>query len=306
MMKLTIFTSSIFPDVTRVWYYFINKCIDFEDTTVAIYDCGARLKSEHFFLAEIFKFPNIEHGKKIDNFITCSCATPFLFICDDDAFVLDRTVIESALKYMENNSNCAAYSFKFRDWWSFKFNNKQYYPMGSYAVIINVNIIKNEMLSMATKRTDNDAIRRGTGYYDTSDYACEQLIRKGYEIKIAPARDRKLLPAFYGTSSGFRSLTKKVLFSSHFTCKRHPQKITQKLKADSYHYQRACAVAAVKTIYKKLFSESPRLKHFFTLSDLEFILQTIPEPQKKDYTERYNQVYRVYLKLLKNSAHLKK
>ena len=42
-MRTTVFTCSIYPDLTRVWYPFARRVLDPEQVNVVIYDCGNRL-----------------------------------------------------------------------------------------------------------------------------------------------------------------------------------------------------------------------------------------------------------------------
>lgn len=295
--KLTVFTSSIFPDVTRVWYYFIKNNIEPHKSNIVIYDCGAKLKKNYFETAEIFRFPNIEHGKKIDHFIKNRCTTPFLFICDDDAFVLDKKVINDAIRKMELNPKCAAYSFKFRDWWQFDINNKFYYPMGSYAVIVNVDIIRKENLSFSVKRTGNPAIRKGSGYYDTADYACEQLIKRGYDVIIAPNEEQNVILTLFGTSSGFRSLVKKKLFSSQYKLRKSKIRLINNILKNSYNFQRTCTVSIIEHLYSEFFLEKSAINYFWKLSELKELVKDLPSEKQYEYLKKYKFVNTAYMKL---------
>lgn len=61
---ITIFTCSIFPQLTRVWFHNIRKRIGLE-YEIEIYDCSGRLPADWVKGAKVVKFPNLEHGKKL-------------------------------------------------------------------------------------------------------------------------------------------------------------------------------------------------------------------------------------------------
>ena len=67
MKRTTVFTCSIYPDLTRVWYHFVRRYTDASDVETVIYDCGSRLEQGHFPDARIVTHPNTDHGTKIDH-----------------------------------------------------------------------------------------------------------------------------------------------------------------------------------------------------------------------------------------------
>ena len=84
MKRTTVFTCSIYPDLTRVWYHFVRRYTDPSAVTTVIYDCGSRLRAEHFPGARIVRHRNVEHGIKIDHCVRETVETPLLFLSDDD------------------------------------------------------------------------------------------------------------------------------------------------------------------------------------------------------------------------------
>lgn len=70
---ITFITFSIFPELTRIWYYFANSVAENLrkagfTTKLLIVDCSGKLNSSNFAGAIIEKFINERHPHKLDFF----------------------------------------------------------------------------------------------------------------------------------------------------------------------------------------------------------------------------------------------
>ncbi len=258
MQKITFYTNSIFPELTRIWYHFIRRISNDTDSDVVIYDCGSRLKPAHFENATIIKHPNHDHGRKIDHFIRKNLRTKYFFLMDDDVFLLSDEPVRYGLKFLEEDTRNAICTFLPRHHWKLEVKGVQYQPMGSYALMVNHDIILKERLSFRARKTNDPAIRSGSGYYDTADYINEQLLVRDYKIKYVPQDIRNKILTFWGTSSGYVSLFKRDIFG-RLKLKSPRKRLIQFVREDPYNYQRAYMVASIIGIYEKAFNERSSL-----------------------------------------------
>ncbi len=269
---LTIFTCSIYPDVTRIWFYCLKKVLKGENIPIVIYDSSGLLKTEYFPGATLIRFPNVQHGTKIDHFIKHNLKTDLFFLCDDDAFLLSTEPIDYALKWLQQDPKNAIVSLKPRLWWIIKVGDQEYPTMGSYALFVKSSLIKKHGLSFEAKKTDRPEIRNGSGYYDTADYINEYFAKEGYPISIAPEELRNKVPTFFGTSSAMMAYYTKRWFSKQRK-RRSAEEIKTMMLRDTTALQRAISIAFVSRIHASLFSESMIYCDFLTMENIESIVR---------------------------------
>lgn len=272
--KLSIFTCSIYPDLTRIWYHCLSNIFTNLDCSIYIYDSSGLLEKQNFPKAKIIKIPNIEHGKKINHFIKKELKTDLMFLIDDDAFFTSELAITYGKKWLNISEKNAIISYKPRPWWNLKVNNVNYTPMGSYALMIKIAPIKKNKLSFASKPTKNKEIRNGTGYYDTGDYINQCLLQQGFQIKIADLPYQEMIPTFFGTSSGFLCFYKKRFWAKKRK-KISDESIKNVVLTDTYNLQRAISITFAQDIYNKIFQSPPIYNDFLSIEALEkLVLQS--------------------------------
>ena len=279
MQKITFYTNSIFPELTRIWYHFIEKTGNDIDAEVVIYDCGSKLNPAHFIGAQIIKHPNHEHGKKIDHFIKHNLKTKYFFLMDDDVFLTGTRPVQYGMEFLEKQERNAICTFLPRHHWDLVIKGKSYKPMGSYALLINSEIIRREGLSFRARRTDNPAIRNSSGYYDTADYINEQLLLRDYRIGYAPEAVNKEILTFWGTSSGYVSLVKRSIVGKP-KMRLSGNGLRNFILEDLYNFQRAYMVIAVARIYEELFAEKSFLSVFRLDRLIDEIIAGITDSKK--------------------------
>ena len=277
---LTIFTCSIYPDVTRIWYYCLVKSLQGKQVPVVIYDSSGLLNPIYYPGAKIVRYPNEQHGKKIDDFIKHHLKTDFFYLTDDDAFLTSGEVLPYGLNWLEAGEMNAIVSYKPRLWWSFEVNGKEFPTMGSYSLLVKARVVRKYELSFQSKRTERPEIRKGTGYYDTADFVNEYLLKEGYAINIAPEDIRNAVPTFFGTSSAMLSYYQTRWFSKKR--KLISRRLMEtRLVADPTSLMRALSIVFVSKIYETIFSDSLVYDQFLSLEEVENLVTTKASANQK-------------------------
>ncbi len=274
MKRTTLFTCSIYPDLTRVWYHFARRYTDASCVRYVIYDCGSRLRKEHFPDALIVRYPNVDHGRKIDDCVRRVVDTPLMFLSDDDSFILSDQTEPAAARALLDDERAAALSFKPREWWEFEIDGRRHPVMGSYSIVFKPEVIKKESLSFRTRPTDEPDIRQGSGYYDTADYANRQLLLKGYRIIVPEKESRgEMVRSYSAVSSGFVNFARRRWFKSEYRLSKPLKDWGEEIKSNLRKLEWACGVSATVSLHKKLFGENPRFHDFFTYDDLRELVE---------------------------------
>ena len=252
-----IFTCSVYPDLTRVWFRVLSRTFEGSLPPTLIFDCGGGLRPDRFPGAEIRRVPNWDHGRKIDMAMEILAGQDPVLIVDDDAFLLSRAIIDRGLDHLASDEHAAAYTFHCRDWWQLPAAGALHVPMGSYALLVKPDVIRREGLSFRTVKTADPAIRNGSGYWDTADYCQKDLLERGYAIQYAPETDREEMPTFFGTSGGFLTFARRSILTRRFVRRWSWRRTAQSVVSDGYSFQRGCSVTAVIDLHRRLTSQEP-------------------------------------------------
>lgn len=271
--RTTLFTCSIHPDLTRVWYHFARRATDPARVSCLIYDCGSRLRPEHFPGARIVRQANVDHGRKIDRCVR-EAQTPLVFLSDDDSFLLSDRAEPLAAEALLADDRAAAFTFKPRDWWQWRLEGREHPVMGSYSLVFKPELIRRERLSFRTRPTTDPEIRKGGGYYDTADYANQELLLRGYRIVVPEPEVRKgLVRSFSAVSSGFLAFTRRSWFGGGYRLAKPRAELAQELRSRPRSLEWACGVAATRLLHRRLFPEPPRFDDFFDYDELAEIVR---------------------------------
>ncbi len=282
MPRTTIFTCSIYPDLTRVWFHFVQRYTDAAQVQAVIYDCGSRLDPRHFPGAKVKKHRNLEHGKKIDHYVQQHQGTPLIWLSDDDVFMLSGEAEPRAAEDLLGDERRAALSYKPRGWWEFEIDGLNYPVMGSYCLIFKPEIFTRENLSFCTRPNTNPKIRQGMTYYDTADYANEQLLRRGYEVINVTDENRQTLARSYSAvSSGFVNFAQRGWFASAYRLRHTRSHWADAIRKDLRSLERACGVAGITLLYRQIFREEPLFQDFFTPAELADLAADFSNPAQR-------------------------
>ena len=264
-----VFTCSVYPDLTRVWYALLRSAWSDAPLRTQIFDCGGALRQEWLPGADLQRMPNWDHGRKIDLAIESAVGAPVMLIVDDDAFVISPDAVRRGLAALRADERLAVYSFHPRDWWALPAAGSTHVPMGSYALLVKPEIIRTEKLSFKSVPTSDPAIRNGSGYWDTGDFCQKELLDRGYRVAIAPPSDRDLIPTLFGTSSGFVTFARRQRFTGRYRARWSAERLRRELENDSYLFQRACSVAAAIELHHRYVGGRPLFSDFATDDELE-------------------------------------
>jgi hypothetical protein len=281
LKRTTLFTCSIYPDLTRVWYHFARRYTDEAKVTMLIYDCGGQLRREYFPGATIFRHRNTDHGTKIDHCLRDHAATPLLFLSDDDCFILDREAEPLAAERLLGHERAAALSFKPRGWWEWCLDGRRHPVMGSYSLVFKPEIIARENLSFRTRHTTDPRVRQGSGYYDTADHVNEALLTRGYDVLVPEVDIRqRLVRSYSAVSSGFVNFAKRRWLRSGYRISRPWRRWAGEFLRDDRKLEWACGVAATVRLHRLLFAEPPLFTDFGDYADLLELAQKHSEPDQ--------------------------
>lgn len=273
-----VFTCSVYPDLTRVWYRALSRTFQGSPPPALIFDCAGRLRSEWFPDAEICRVPNWEHGRKIDLALESLTGADPVLIMDDDAFVLSVPAIERALQWLDDDPGAAVYTFHVRDWWKLPAAGGLHVPMGSYALLVKPDIIRNEGLSFRTVPSSDPSIREATGYWDTADYCQKELLDRGYRIEYGPEEDRLTIPTFFGASGGFLTYARRAILANRYVRRWRQPRTIRAVLGDTYAYQRACSLTSVIDLFRRMIGERPSFDDWFDVAELVALAQALPDP----------------------------
>ena len=250
----------------------------------------------------IVRYPNVEHGKKIDHCVRETVKTDLLFLTDDDSFILNPQAEPLGAEMLLKGDSRAAFSFKPRGWWELEIDGNRFPVMGSYSLMFKPEIIRREKLTFCSRPTKDPRIRNGGGYYDTGDYANEQLLRRGYEVIVPdPEVRRTMVQSYSAVSSGFVTFTRRRRFAAEYRLRKARAGLAEEIRSDVRKLEWACGIASVVSLYRRLFDEKPRFDDFFSFDDLAGTAER-SGPQSRDAAKQTVRGYRRLLALLEGAA----
>ena len=288
MTRTTLLTCSVFPDLTRVWHHFARRHTARDRVAILIYDCGGGLSPADFPDARVIKRPNIQHGANVDHAVRRAVATPFIFLADDDSFIIDGRAEPTAVAMLRRRM-AAAVSFRPRGWWRLEIDGRRHAVMGTNALVFKPAILRAERLSFERRATRDARIRNGLGrYYDTGDHAHEQLIRRGYTVTVPPRAIRESMVVGYsGVSRGFLSFARPVGRGRRYRPIGSHAALAARVRAHARHavwplekLRWACGIAAVLHLHRRLFAHEPRFGDFLTYAELADVAARFPSAHR--------------------------
>jgi hypothetical protein len=196
-------TFSVVPNLTGLWAKVMQNAIPGGKARIWIGDCSGGFGPTHHFAKRIHAKPliNYLHGLKLDLFFQKFVRSEFFVISDDDVFWVDDTPWRWAMEQFQKDPKLAVVSLVPRMRFTWDLGGKEHQPMGSYCLVIRREIWLNERLSFEAVREPSPSKGSYEGLYDTCDFANVELIKRGYNIAIAPPEIRDHLAAFKGVSS---------------------------------------------------------------------------------------------------------
>lgn len=202
---LDVLSFSVVPWMSSLWGRLMRQATADLEARMLLGDCSGgigplqrRLIGDHGVV--VLPCLNDHHGEKIDLFLDRLCRAPLALICDDDVFWTTREPLDWALRQLEQNPRVAAVSLVPRPEVSGVLEHQGISrPMGSYCLLIRREIWRRERLSFRVAPPPSSGPQ--DWFYDTADLAQVELLRRGYDVVIAPPEVRRGLRAFEGVSS---------------------------------------------------------------------------------------------------------
>ncbi len=148
-------TFSVVPNLTALWFAFIERAMVLQPHRIIVGDCAGNL---HLRLtstpnAEIYPIFNHVHGLKLDWFMENVCLADYVFITDDDVFLLNPEPLRWAFMQMQADPNIAVVSLMPRGYVPSYLQGQVTQPMGSYCLVIRRDIWLKENLSFKVVRS---------------------------------------------------------------------------------------------------------------------------------------------------------
>ena len=297
--KKVALTFSISEDYARLWHYFAHKNLPQSEWDIVIVDCAGSMNPQYFEDAEIIKFANRAHGKKIDTFLYKYLKSSIVFLCDDDKYIISD--VSPAVHELEK-PKIAAVSLSPRDWSTFKVGGVEHSLMGTYSLLMKRDVIVNNSLSFQSVKRDfkNRIVQEGAKKpfgYDTADFANERLIEMGYEI---------ITDKYHDTVLGFDGLsTPRILLMSY-----GKQYVLNAL-AQVNHYKRGSlngvmarvlfGVVQFEILFRHIFKTDPAFSSRLTKQELVNAIEgnsKTSEMEKQDVLSDYSTIEEICRQLI--------
>ena len=196
-------TFSVIPQLSRHWLRTAEYAWGGAVSRSLVGDCSGGLRlalqDRDTGALETVPFLNIHHGTKLDLFLSKVCSARFVVICDDDVFWQDASPLAWALETLERDATVMVVSLMPRMQVSSVLEGRLDQPMGSDCLVIRRDLWLEQNLSFKVVWPDP---KEGHDWcYDTGDLAHLEILRRGFQVAVAPATVRQRLLPFEGISS---------------------------------------------------------------------------------------------------------
>lgn len=281
--KVVVLTTSISQDYARLWYYYAKKSLPKEHFEFVIVDSSGEFKSRYFEGAKLVRFVNFYHGKKVDILIRKFIYSDYIFLCDDDKYIIKANELLSLLSQF-TDPKVAVISLAPRRWWYFELDGKIYLPMGSYAIILNRKVFLKHNLRLESPR-GHCPYKRFVGEntkqqwdYDTADYANLQLLKLGYRI-VTITNDEEVV-GFDGMSAprillmyrGKHYVRDALLEADHF----------REGSTNGTIMKGLYCITKFEEVYQYVFAEKPEFVSGFEADELRELVERHPKIQDEE------------------------
>lgn len=284
--KPTALIFSISEDYARLWHHFAKKHLPSDQWHILIVDSSGEMKKGNFNGAEIVKYTNFPHGRKMDIIIKKFVRSDIIFLSDDDKYI---TFNPSEELRILNNPAIAAISFAPRKWYRLNVNGFDFEPLGNCSVLWKRELILKHHLSFERIRNKKSPYKifqpgaKEQESYDIGDIANEKILLAGYKTLVSEK-----------TAIGFDGLSAPRIFLM-----RYGKKALKEALESAPHYKWGSingaqlrgiyGIVKFESLFKYIFNELPAFQCGFSseeIRDIVFSNQKISEENKKE-TELY-------------------
>ena len=258
-VPMALLTFTIYPDLARLWHKLWTRVWP-TDWPIIVVDSSGELDPKHVPSAKVYRFANKYHGWKADRFIHRWIESDYVWLTDDDKFVVDPAAISFVRSAIGEGVGAVSFAPRIKGW-RYTIDGNSYVPMGSYCVVLNAVLIRKAKWPLAASPQPclhkPDAKTGKPGKYDTLDWANEQMLRSGYRVTVL--EDTEWCSGFDGTSSA------RILATVLPPETLREALLRPRFRSDTYPRWWAAmayglfAVANVASLYSKAFGEKPQL-----------------------------------------------
>ena len=253
--QLTVFTSTVYPDIARVWNGCIQSALPRDEIRVEVF-CDS---SEN--LLEGNELPGavvVQRSRRCRDFhdayndALVRAETPYLAFVDTDVFWLSPTVWPRALRELERPEVAAVSCF----------SRHQRASPGTFAVIMKTDVYRS-VLAHVSGGFDPAIEGIAPGIpperwrrFDTGDRAAEAVVKAGYEIRFF---DLEAEPAFFRFHG--LTLTRRALEWIG------PANFLEVASGSGYHWNGLAGNAVLKGLHDRLFPGGTPFDFPFSVGD---------------------------------------
>jgi hypothetical protein len=240
---LTVFTSTVYPDIVRVWNACIRSALPREDIRVEVFSDTAEDRLEERLVpgAVVLRRTSVRRDfHDAYNDALARAETPYLAFVDTDVFWLSPTVWPHALDELERPEVAAVSCVSRRG------RNTP----GTFAVIMKANVYRSVLADFpggfdpAIEGIDATIPPDQWTYFDTGDRAARAVVEAGYEIRILNLDEQGAFVRFDGLT-----MTRRAVDWIG------PENFLKVSATSSYHWVGLAGNVVLKRLHDRLFAD---------------------------------------------------
>ena len=253
--QLTVFTSTVYPDIARVWNGCIQSALPRDEIRVEVFcDSSENLLEEDELPGAVVVRRSRRRRDFHDayNDALVRAETPYLAFVDTDVFWLSPSVWPRALEELERPEVAAVSCF----------TRQQRTSPGTFAVIMKTDVYRSVLANVSggfdpawegiAPEIPPEQWRR----FDTGDRAAEAVLRAGYEIRFLNLEAEPAFFRFHGLT-----LTRRALEWIG------PANFLEVAGSSGYHWNGLAGNAVLKELHDRLFPAGTPFDFPFSIGD---------------------------------------
>lgn len=252
---MTVFTSTVYPDIVRVWNACIRSALPREEIRVEVFSDASEDRLEESLLPGAVVLRRSRRRRDFHdayNDALARAATPYLAFVDTDVFWLSPHVWPRALKELER-PKVAAVSCVSR---------RKRASHGTFAVIMKTDVYRAVLADLpggfdpAIEGIAPEIPPERWSYFDTGDLAAQAVVKAGYEIRLLNLEEDGAFVRFNGLTLSRRDADR--IGTANFL---------EVVGGSSYHWNGLAGNAILKKLHDRLFPDGPAFAFPFSPGD---------------------------------------
>jgi hypothetical protein len=207
-VPLHLVSCSVLPRLTTVWAHVASRTLTATPHRIWLADCSGGIRQADLPTgARVVPLLNLLHGRKLDLLVGHLAGGAVVVVSDDDVLITNREPIDWALAQLREPQT-AVVSFMKRVRFRLRRGEELHEPMGSYSLVVDRAVWRSNGLSFRP-RPAADPPAWNQELYDTADIANIELLRRGFDVVIAPDDVAGQLERAFNISSSVLRLRKR-------------------------------------------------------------------------------------------------